>query len=72
MIPCPNIESPIPIPHIPLRWNVNNPQAREAHNYSLVDELAQSPATMSVLEVLQNYPTQWESLLSTLGDSQPS
>jgi hypothetical protein len=52
--------------------NVNNPQAREAHNYSLVDDLAQSPATMSVLEVLQTCPNQWKSLLSSLGAVDPA
>jgi hypothetical protein len=71
MIPCPNTEPPICIPRIPLRWNVNNPQARVAHNYSLVDDLVQSPAAMSVLEVLQTCPTQWKSLLSCLGGSRP-
>jgi hypothetical protein len=52
MTPCPNAEPPLCIPHIPLRQNVNNPQAKEAHNYSMVDDLEQSLATMSVLEVL--------------------
>jgi hypothetical protein len=42
MIPRPNMETPLRIPHIPLRRNVHNPQARVAHNYSLVDDLAQS------------------------------
>jgi hypothetical protein len=59
------------IPHIPLRRNVHNPQAREAHNYSLVDELAQYLSSMSVLEVLQTCPTQRKSLLSTLGVVDP-
>jgi hypothetical protein len=72
MIPHPNTETPLRIPRIPLRWNVNNPQARAAHNYSLVDDLAQSPAAMSVLEVLQTCPTQWKSLLSTLGAVDPA
>jgi hypothetical protein len=72
MIPRPNTEPNIHIPHIPLRQNVNNPHAREAHNYSLVDDLAQSPATMSVLEVLQTCPTQWKSFLSTLGAVDPA
>jgi hypothetical protein len=50
---------PIPlIPHIPLRRNVHNPHAREAHNYSLVDDLAQSHTTMYVLEVLQTCSSQ--------------
>jgi hypothetical protein len=72
MIPHPNTEPPLHIPRIPLRRNVNNPQARAAHNYSLVDDLAQSPAAMSVLEVLQTCPTQWKSLLSTLGAVDPA
>jgi hypothetical protein len=42
-----------------------------AHNYSLVDDLAQSLATMSVLEVLQTHPTQWKSLFSALGEVNP-
>jgi hypothetical protein len=52
VIPFPSAEPPLCIPRIPLRRNVHNPQAREAHNYSLVDDLVQSPAAMSVLEVL--------------------
>jgi hypothetical protein len=67
VIPRPSAEPPLHIPHIPLRRNVHNPQARAVHNYSLVDDLAQSSASMSVLEVLQTCPTQWKSLLSTLG-----
>ena len=57
VIPHPSTEPPLRIPRIPLRRNVHNPQARAAHNYSLVDDLAQSPAAMSVLEVLQTFPT---------------
>jgi hypothetical protein len=57
IIPLPNTETPLCIPHIPLRRNVHNPQAREAHNYSLVDDLAQSLAAMLVLDVLQTCPT---------------
>jgi len=67
MIPRTNTKTPLHIPHIPLRRNANNPQARPAHNYSLVDNLAQSPTAMSVLEVPQTYPTQQKSLLSALG-----
>jgi hypothetical protein len=72
MIPCPNTEPTICIPCIPLRRNVNNPQAREAHNYSMVDDLAQSPATMSILEDLQTFPPQGKSLLSSLGVVNPT
>jgi hypothetical protein len=57
MIPRPNTKTPLHIPRIPLRRNVHNPQARAAHNYSLVNDLAQSPTAMSVLEVLQTFPT---------------
>jgi hypothetical protein len=49
MIPRPNAK-PIPrIPRMPLRQNVLNPHVMDAHNYSLVDDLAQFPTTMSVL-----------------------
>jgi hypothetical protein len=71
IILCPNTNTPLHIPLIPLRRNVSNPQAREAHNYSLVDDLAQSPIAMSVLEVLQTCPTQRKSLLSALGAVDP-
>jgi hypothetical protein len=71
VIPHPSSKPPLCIPRIPLCRNVHNPQAREAHNYSLVDDLAQSPAAMSVLEVLQTCPTQRKSLLSTIGAVDP-
>ena len=72
VIPRPSAEPPLRIPRIPLRRNVHNPQARATHNYSLVDDLAQSPTAMSVLEVLQTFPTQWKSLLSALGVVDPA
>jgi hypothetical protein len=72
VIPRPSAKPPLRIPRIPLRRNVHNPQARAAHNYSLVDDLAQSPAAMSVLEVLQTCPTQRKSLLSALGAVDPA
>jgi hypothetical protein len=72
VIPRPSAEPPLRIPRIPLRRNVHNPQARAAHNYSLVDDLAQSSAAMSVLEVLQTCPTQRKSLLSAMGAVDPS
>jgi hypothetical protein len=71
VIPLPNTETPLHNPHIPLHRNVHNPQARVAHNYSLVNDLAQSLTTMSVLEVLQTCPTQQKSLLFTLGAVDP-
>jgi hypothetical protein len=72
VIPRPSSEPPLCIPHISLQRNVHNPQARAAHNYSLVDDLAQSLAAMSVLEVLQTCPMQRKSLLSTLGAVDPT
>jgi hypothetical protein len=72
VIPRPSAEPPLRIPRIPLCRNVHNPQARETHNYSLVDDLAQSPASMSVLEVLQTCPTQRKSLLSAMGAVDPA
>jgi hypothetical protein len=57
MIPFPNTEPKHRIPRMPLRRNAHNRHARATHNYSLVDDLAQYPATMSVLEVLQTCPT---------------
>jgi hypothetical protein len=72
VIPRPSTKPPLRIPRIPLRRNVHNPQAREAHNYILVDDLAQSLAAMSVLEVLQTCPTQRKSIPSTLGAVDPA
>jgi hypothetical protein len=72
VIPRPNTKPPLHIPLIPLHKNIHNPQAREAHNYSLVDELSQSLAAMSFLEVLQTCPTQQKSLLSSLGAVDPT
>ena len=72
VIPHPSAEPPLRIPRIPLRRNVHNPQARAAHNYSLVDDLAQSPTAMSVLEVLQTCRTQRKSLLSAMGAVDPA
>jgi hypothetical protein len=45
----------------------HNPNARAAQNYSVVEDLSQTPCAMSSLEVLQSYPSQRKSLLTTLG-----
>lgn len=57
-----HIERPTvePIPHIlkgPSKYLTYNPNVRPAHNFSLVEDLAQSPYAMSMLEVLQSCPT---------------
>jgi hypothetical protein len=45
----------------------HNPNARAAQNYSVVEDLSQTPCAMSSLEVLQSYPSQRKSLLTALG-----
>jgi hypothetical protein len=60
------------VPRAHLRKNIHNPHARATHSYSLVEYLVQSPATMFVLEVFQTYPSQIKSLLSTLGEIDPT
>jgi hypothetical protein len=48
----------------------HNPNARAAQNYSMVEDLSQTPCTMSALEVLQNYPSQRKALLTALGSTE--
>ena len=45
--------------------------ARDAVNYSIVDDLAQTPIAMSALEVLKMCPMQRKALLATLGAVDP-
>ena len=49
-----------------------NPRARAAQNYNIVEDLAQSPSTMSTLKVLQNCPSQKQALLSAIGGIDPT
>jgi hypothetical protein len=54
------IEKPEPQPHISkgvLKRSTHNPNARAAHNYSIVEDLGQTPYAMSALEVLQMCPS---------------
>jgi hypothetical protein len=48
----------------------HNPKESIAHNYSIVEDLAQTPCVMSDLEVLQIFPLQRKVLLSSLGTSE--
>jgi hypothetical protein len=48
----------------------HNPNARAAQNYSMVEDLSQTPCAMSTLEVLQSFPTQRKSLLTALGSTE--
>jgi hypothetical protein len=59
--------------HIPkgaFKKSSHNPNARAAHNYSVVEDLSKTPCAMSTLEVLQSCPSQRKSLLTTLGSTE--
>jgi hypothetical protein len=43
-----------------------NPDAQDAPNYSIVEDLAQIPCAMSALEVIQSHPMQRTTLLSMI------
>ena len=63
-----------PIPRMPkasTKRTTINPNARAAQNYSIVEDLAQSPCAMSALEVLQSCPAQRNALLTAIGDVDP-
>ena len=51
---------------------LHNPNARVASNYSVVEDLAQTPCAMSALEVLQSCPAQRDALLAALGSMDSS
>jgi hypothetical protein len=64
------IENPEPRSHIlkgVLKQSTHNPNARASQNYSIIEDLDQTPCAMSTLEVLQTCPSQRNSLLSALG-----
>jgi hypothetical protein len=68
------IEKPEPPPRIlkgVLKRSMHNPNARAAQNYSIVQDLGQTPCAMSSLEVLQTCPSQRNTMLSTLGSLDP-
>ena len=48
-----------------------NPNAKAAQNYSIVEDLAQVPCAMSVLEVLQSSPGQRSAFLTAIGAVDP-
>ena len=55
-----------PFSHPPIH-RISNNTMEAAVSYSIVDYLAQTPTTMSALEVLKMFPMQWKALLATLG-----
>jgi hypothetical protein len=48
----------------------HNPNTRATQNYSVVEDLSQTPCAMSSLEVLQSFPSQRKALLATLGSAE--
>ena len=70
------IEKPVEtMPKIPkgvFKKTLHNPNARAASNYSVVEDLAQTPCAMLALEVLQSCPAQWDALLAALGSMDSS
>jgi hypothetical protein len=48
----------------------HNLNVRATQNYSVVEDLSQTPCAMSSLEVLQSFPSQRKALLSCLWDLQ--
>jgi hypothetical protein len=60
------------IPKGAFKKDSHNPNVRDAQNYSVVEDLAQTPCAMSSLEVLQSFPSQRKYLLSTLGATETS
>jgi hypothetical protein len=55
------------IPKGVFKKSSHNPNARATQNYSVVEDLSQTPCTMSSLEVLQSCPSQRKAMLATLG-----
>jgi hypothetical protein len=58
------------IPKGAFKKDSHNPNARAAQNYSVVEDLSQSPYAMSALEVLQIFPSHRKALLTALGSTE--
>jgi hypothetical protein len=58
------------IPKGVFKKSSHNRNARVAQNYSVVEDLSQTPCAMSTLEVLQSCPSQRKALLVSLGSSE--
>jgi hypothetical protein len=52
------------IPKGAFKKSSHNPNARATQNYSVVEDLSQTPCAMSALEVLQSFPFPEESLVN--------
>ena len=68
-IPQPRAEVHTKIPKGPLRRN--DASGKVAHSYSIVDDLGQSLAAISMLELLQSCTSQRKYLLSSVGVVDP-
>jgi hypothetical protein len=66
-----NLEPPPRILKGVLKRSTHNPNARASQNYSIVEDLGQTPCAMLALEVLQTCPSQRNALLSVLGALDP-
>ena len=62
----PTIEPMAQMPKTSTKHLTINPNARAAQNYSIVEDLAQSPCAMSALEVLQSCLAQRSALLTAI------
>ena len=67
----PTVESVPRMPKASSKRSTINPNARAAQNYSIVEDLAQSPCAMSALEVLQSCPAQRSAFLTAIGAIDP-
>ena len=70
-----HIEKLEPLPRIPkgvIKCSTHNPNARATQNYSIFEDLGETPCAMSDLKVLQMCPSQRNALLSALRALEPS
>jgi hypothetical protein len=58
------------IPKGAFKKDSHNPNARATQNYSVVEDLSQTPCVMSSLEVIQIFPAQRKALLTALGSTE--
>jgi hypothetical protein len=57
------------IPKGAFKKSSHNLNARASQNYSVVEDLSQTPCAMSSLDVLQSFPSQRKNLLAALGSA---
>ena len=67
----PTVESMPRMPKASSKRSTINPNARATQNYSIVEDLAQSPCAMSALELLQSCLAQRSALLTAIGAIDP-